>query len=279
MIKRFINKIYDFFFDKVVPVFGQLFVWRNKYCNVIYYHEIVDDIGVSYMYINADKFKEQMISLKKQGFEFLRFDDFSDERMTHYKKKRILVSFDDGWRSNYTRIFEFMRENQIKYNVFLSVGRIGEDDDYLTWEMVKEMHESGLVGFGAHTYTHCEMHDINSIDWDLEVTKADDIFNSKLGFYPKDFCYPFGYYSKASNKLIVEKSGYQRIYISKSCFSRKRQDTIIFGRTGIRGEDGNGQFLKSAFGYYNIKDFFVRSLYSPMLSIYHLMCPRTKNNG
>ena len=276
MIKQVLSKLYSFFFDIIVPVFGRLFVWHNKYCNVIYYHDVVDDCGCSCMYINVDKFKEQMRSLKEQGFEFLRFDDFSNEENTRFKKKRVLISFDDGWLSNYSKIFEFMKENNIKYNIFLTLGKIGIDNDYLTWDMVRKMHGCGLVGFGAHTYSHPNMSAIDNIDWDIEVDKANEVFESELGYTPADFCYPFGYYSEASNKELLEKSIYKRIYISKSYFSQSKVNKIIFGRTGIQGEDGYNKFINSAYGYYNIKDFFVKVFYSPLLFIYHLIMHQSK---
>ena len=276
MIKRLFVKLYSFFIDKIVPVFGRVFVWRNKYCNVIYYHDVVDDCGGTCMYINVDKFKDQMKSLKEQGFEFLRFDDFSNKENTRFKKKRVLVSFDDGWLSNYSKIFEFMRENNIKYNIFLTVGKIGVDNDYLTWEMVRKMHSSGLVGFGAHTYSHPDMSDIDNINWEIEVEKANDVFQSELGYSPVDFCYPFGYYSEESNKKLLEKTIYQRIYTSKSCYSQLKEDKILFGRTGIQGEDGHNKFINIAYGYYNIKDFFIKVFYSPLLFVYHIVKHQSK---
>ena len=53
--------------------------------------------------------------------------------------------------SNYTRVFSIMKELNLKFNIFLEVGAIGNKKNYLTWDFINEMVESGLVGLGAHT--------------------------------------------------------------------------------------------------------------------------------
>ena len=89
--------------------------------------------------------------------------------------KSVIITFDDGWLSNYTEIFEFMKEKNIKYNVYLEIEAIGNNPDYLTWDMVREMHKSGIVGFGAHTYSHASMKNIDEIDTEKEITLANEV--------------------------------------------------------------------------------------------------------
>ena len=47
-------------FRNVVPIIGRVMVGRNKYCNVIYYHDIVETAGETYMRTNIDVFRKQM---------------------------------------------------------------------------------------------------------------------------------------------------------------------------------------------------------------------------
>ena len=155
-----------FIFRNVIPALGCLLVGKNKYCNVIYYHDIVSGKGETFMRTNIDIFHSHMEYIAANGFETLRFDDLEKPGNLAFGKKKVIIAFDDGWKSNYSLIFDFMKSLGIRYNVFLTMGKIGVDEDYLTWDMVRKMHESGLVGFGAHTFTHPNMADLSAVDYD-----------------------------------------------------------------------------------------------------------------
>lgn len=241
-----------FIFRNVIPALGCLLVGKNKYCNVIYYHDIVSGKGETFMRTNIDIFRSHMEYIAANGFETLRFDDLEKPENLAFGKKKVIIAFDDGWRSNYSRIFDFMKSLGLKYSIFLTMGKIGTDEDYLTWDMVREMHESGLVGFGAHTFTHPNMADLSAVDYDLEIVKADQLFEKELGFKPLDFCYPFGKYSLAANKTLEEDGRYHRIYTSSNMYSYKENGAVIMGRNGINEDWPFRVFKNQLRGYYNI---------------------------
>ena len=268
VFKRIGKKIYSFFVRDIIPLIGRIFRHRNKFINVIYYHDIVRDNGYSFMRTNHKVFERQMEWLVREGYETLRFDDI-EESNVRYKKKRIIIAFDDGWRSNYSEIFNYMKQRGLKYNVFLTIGEIGENPEYLTWEMVKEMHDSGLVGFGAHTFSHPSMADLSLIDYKQEVNVADEIFNQKLGYYPLDFCYPFGYYTEESNLHLEKESSYKRIYTSKKMYSYEQSGKLILGRNGISNDDSMRVFRNKVDGDMNVLKLFEDRIFKPMLQLYH----------
>lgn len=245
------NKLKKFIYVNVIPFVGRLVVKKNKYCNVIYYHDIVAEGGHSFMQTNIDVFRQQMQYISEQGYETLSFDELNDYSKLRYAKKRILIAFDDGWKSNYDMIFDMMQKMGLKYNIYLTISKIGKDEDYLDWPTVKKMHESGLVGFGIHTYTHPDMSDLNKINKSLEFDEANKIFKKELSFEPEDFCYPFGSYSAASNEWIEKNQSYKRIYQSDMRYSYNKNGVVIFGRNGISNEDSIDVFVRKMKGYYN----------------------------
>lgn len=264
-----VKKILGCIDNSIIPFFGRLCVSKNKYCNVIYYHDVVDGEGFSFMKTKYDVFVSQMLYLKEHGYQTLRFDDLNDETVK-FRKKRVLIAFDDGWRSNFDKIFEFMKANGLKYNIFLTMGEIGHNPDYLTWGEVCRMHKSGLCGFGAHTYTHPDMSDISKISFEHEIDDADALFEKELGYRPLDFCYPFGYYSEMSNIYIEKNADYKRIYTSKKMYSYNQNGCFVFGRNAISNDDGINIFLNKTRGYYNFRGIYERCLLSPLLSLYHV---------
>lgn len=235
-----------------IPFCGRILVNRNKFVNVIYYHNIVRGEGESFMHINVNLFKKQMQYIYDHGYNTLRFDDLSEQNNLYFKKKTVLIAFDDGWLSNYTEIFDFMQSHDIKYNIFLTIGEICRNPEYLTWDIVRHMHESRLVGFGVHTYSHPDMSDLSNVDLTKEIELANSIFKNELGYISKDFCYPFGYYSEESNEYLSSKTNYSRIYTSSMFFSYCQNRCVIFGRNGISNDESFLVFKGKLKGYYNV---------------------------
>lgn len=238
-------------YKNIVPVVGSLLKNKNKYINVIYYHDIIEGEGNNAQHTNVETFKKQMEYLVSKGYKTITFDDIEKGEEITFKDKYVLITFDDGWVSNYSKIFEFMKERNIKYNIFLEVGAISKNPEYLTWDQVREMHDSGVVGFGAHTYSHVSMKDIETIDTQKEVEEVNNIIFKEIGFYPVDFCYPYGQFTEQSNKFLLENTKYKRIYTSEHDFSYGVGDKIVFGRSSINGAEDFKTFINKLNGKYN----------------------------
>ena len=246
------NKIKLLVYNHVIPMIGRATKRRNKYINVIYYHDIVKDEAHGSQYMNLDTFKDQMEYLIKKGYKTYTFNEIDKEKNLFFDKKSVLITFDDGWLSNYDEIFSYMKEKGLKYNIFLEVGNIGVNEKYLDWTKVREMYESGIVGFGAHTVNHISMKDPQIDNYDFEINEANRVIERELGFIPVDFCYPYGYYSKDSNEYLTKNSTYQRIYTSDLRYSYEMNDKIIFGRNSVNSDESFKVFKNKLRGNYNI---------------------------
>ena len=246
------NPIKRLAYNYIIPFIGRMNVGKNKFVNVIYYHDIVQGEGQSFMRTNIDVFKRQMEYIAKNGYNTLRFDELNDENNVKFEKRKVVIAFDDGWLSNYNEIFEFMQSLGIKYNIYLTIGEIGKNPDYLDWDLVRKMHDSGLVGFGVHTYTHPHVADMSDIDPELEFVKANEVFQKELGYEPLDFCYPYGSCSEKAHEYLSTKTNYQRIYTSNMMYSYEKNGRIIFGRNGISNEEKMKIFKAKLNGCFNI---------------------------
>lgn len=247
-----------FVYQYVIPCIGRIFKNRNRFVNVIYYHDVVKGKGETYTYTNIKVFKRQMDYIAKNGYETVRFDDLDSDESLSFRKKKVLIAFDDGWLSNFTEIYDYMKATGLKYNIFLAVKEIGANPNYLTWDQIRLMHGEGVVGFGVHTYNHSDISDISKIDPSVEFELADSVFTQELGYEPKDFCYPYGSYSDASNKYIEKNAQYYRIYTSSMMYSYEQNKKIIFGRNGISDNDSFGVFKGKLKGYYNVWKTFIK---------------------
>ena len=68
-------------------------------------------------------------------------------------EKPILITFDDGYRSNYDLVYPILREYGVK--ACISIIVLMPDlptDNFCTWGQLREMTASGLVEIGSHSY-------------------------------------------------------------------------------------------------------------------------------
>lgn len=235
-----------------IPLFGKIQVNKNIFVNVIYYHDIVKGYGRSFMQTNVNLFKRQMQYISSNGYETLTFDELNDQEKVAFKKRRVVIAFDDGWLSNYTEIFDFMQSLGIKYNIYLTIGEIGKNPKYLSWDLVRKMHNSGFVGFGVHTFTHPHIADMSGINPQVEFVMANKVFQKELGYEPLDFCYPYGSCSGTSHEYLTTQTNYKRLYTSSLMYSYKMNGRIIFGRNGISNDESFVVFKAKLKGYFNV---------------------------
>ena len=65
----------------------------------------------------------------------------------------------------------------------------------MSWDQIKELHESGNVEIGNHSHSHEYLVDESSEIIRNDILKSIEIFEKELGENSEFFSYPFGEYS------------------------------------------------------------------------------------
>lgn len=128
-------------------------------------------------------FEEHLKIIKKHKMKTITITDFY---MNKVEKNSILLTFDDGYYDNFKYVFPLLRKYEMKATIFLNTLYIGETrnacplirdnntvnleamkqyletgsaviNQYLTWDEIKKMYDSGLVDFQAHSHKHMAM--------------------------------------------------------------------------------------------------------------------------
>lgn len=119
---------------------------------VLMYHHMVPDGEVcNDMTVTPAKFRADLDIILDLGYTpVLPHELTSGEELP---EKPILITFDDGYRSNYRLLYPILQEYGVKACV--SVIVLMPDlptDNFCTWDELREMTDSGLVEIGSHTY-------------------------------------------------------------------------------------------------------------------------------
>lgn len=137
---------------------------------VLCYHDVVPDVRdrPDPFAVDAGQLAAQFAWLKENGFRVVGVEDLiaAQEGRRPLPDKAVLLTFDDGYRSVYTRIYPLLKAFGYPAVVALtgswlagSAGKSVEYDgtpvpreNFLSREQIREMAASGLVEFASHTY-------------------------------------------------------------------------------------------------------------------------------
>ncbi len=157
-------------------LFVLLMIWlpatglaANSY-RVLCYHDVQEDVRVKPdpFAVNTAQLVAQFAWLKENGFHVIGVDDViaAREGKRALPEKAVLLSFDDGYRSTYTRVYPLLRLFNYRAVIALSGHWLDAPDGatveydgkqvpreaFLSWEQVAEMTASGLIEVASHSY-------------------------------------------------------------------------------------------------------------------------------
>jgi len=155
------------------------------------------------LYIKPSEFEKQIKYLCDNDYTFCTFNDWF---ALYNIKKPVFITFDDGYKENYTEIFPILQKYDAKITIFLTTE---PETERLTLDMIREMSDSGLVKFESHTATHPDLAQISS----NAARLTDELKNSKekiyrLTVYPKKYFSETGEYTFEVNQFSTKADNY-----------------------------------------------------------------------
>ncbi|MHB1167087.1 MAG: S-layer homology domain-containing protein, partial [Carboxydocellales bacterium] len=161
--------------ELAVMVFNWLNNYRKVYIPILTYHHLSTEGSLeagSAVIINPRTFTAQMQLLKDQGYHTITSQDLYDylHKNLALPEKPVMITFDDGYESNYTLAYPILKKFGFKAIINIVVGFTpGETagaanggnstagvpfqrQEHLSWEQMREMVLSGLIEIQSHTY-------------------------------------------------------------------------------------------------------------------------------
>ena len=212
---------------------------------VIFYHHIQDLVtskkkGQTALSTTPEFLKAHLSYIQKSGYNIVTPNDLADffNSGKQLPSKSIILSFDDGYEDFYTVAYPILKEFNVHATLFLPTGLVG-NNDYLNWDQVTEMANSGLVYIANHTWSHHPMSDLKTADSEIGTAHkqlADRSLNSA-----KSFAYPYGTYNYAA-EVKLSNLGYSSAFTTQYGKTLCKQKRFALPRIRV----GNGAL--SAYG-------------------------------
>ena len=205
------------------------------------YHSISED--GRFFSVIPKNFERQLKFLFDKNFNVISSNNLCDILINknNLNSKTVVITFDDGYKDNYSIVFPLLKKYKLKVTIFLIVNLIGEEG-YLNWEEIIEMKNSGLVEFGCHTLSHPNLTQLSRELLIEELNKSKKSIEEKLGGVCQYFAYPKGYF----NDLVIEKikeAGFQMAFATKKDAINLRSDIFKLPRLSVDSATTWWQFL------------------------------------
>lgn len=155
------------------------------------------------LYVPRASFRKQMDWLDRQGYEAVTLEQV-EEAWYHggtLPPKPVVISFDDGYRPQYTFALPTLRKHG--WPGVLNLKAEGSD---LYESNVKAMLAAGWE-LAAHTINHSDLTTLEGEALEEEVAGSRKILQREYGVPVKDFCYPAGRFDETVI-AAVEAAGY-----------------------------------------------------------------------
>ncbi|MCB4756986.1 MAG: polysaccharide deacetylase family protein [Elusimicrobia bacterium] len=205
------------------------------------------------LWVSIDHFKKQMNTLARLGYQAVTFKDIYRfwDGGPPLPQKPVVITFDDGYLSNFTEAFPVMKELGFRGVVFVVVETVGGQNEWhnpktearvpmATWAQLAELRNAGWE-IGSHTLTHRNLATLELEDVQREMDKSRLAIGQYLGEIPQTFAYPYGGGEDRDDiRACAKKSGYRLgvgIHAGKWTLAEFQKCPFALPRVFVRGDD------------------------------------------
>jgi peptidoglycan/xylan/chitin deacetylase (PgdA/CDA1 family) len=179
---------------------------EDKGVIVLMYHRFEENKYPSTNIKIAD-FIKHLNLIKEKQFTFINPNNFESSLLSEKRKKKILLTIDDGFKSFYDQAWPILKKKEIPFILFVNTREVGTKG-YMDWSQINEVSKEKFAHIGNHSYSHEYLVDTTNKEIISDVERAIADFEKNLGYNSIFFSYPFGEYSN-NFKTIIKSLGFK----------------------------------------------------------------------
>ncbi len=193
------NALFKEIFFKIVPKP----MLPRRSASILMYHS-VGDRKDHFSTVSPEEFQRQMAYIAGKRLSVIPLVELVRRlRAREPLGGALVLTFDDGYRDNYTYVFPLLKQYGFSTTIFVTTALIGTPG-YCSVEELREMHNSGLINIESHTLTHPKLTKLFLADVERELSGSRRVLKSILGVAPTLFAYPYGDFSGETVSAVRE---------------------------------------------------------------------------
>tara|TARA_B100001057_G_scaffold499454_1_gene610176 strand:+ start:2154 stop:2864 length:711 start_codon:yes stop_codon:yes gene_type:complete len=163
---------------------------------ILLYHSISNDNSTLSLDIN--EFEKQIIFLKERKYKTINFDEIDNT-----EKKKIIITFDDGYKDLYTSVLPILKKYDFKATCFVVSGLLGKKNiwdegkknfvskNLMNASDIREWIKNGM-SIGSHSHNHHNLTSLNGDQITNELIYSKKFLEDVIGIGIDNFSYPYG---------------------------------------------------------------------------------------
>ncbi len=183
------------------------------YVPVLYYHHIEPNAeavakGEKALNVDNGQFEHQMAYIASHGYSTITALTLINALITHtgVPAKSILITIDDGYKDVYTNAYPILQKYHLTANLLIPTGLL-EVANYISWDQLQEMKNSGLIFLIDHTWSHFSLPRGDATKIEYEISTGKQQLEQHTGQTTTIFGYPYGTFNALSIQ-ILKKDGF-----------------------------------------------------------------------
>ncbi|NCC49974.1 MAG: polysaccharide deacetylase family protein [Spartobacteria bacterium] len=273
----------DFF--RPYPSYGMWAQWVARLplprprLTILLYHSICPDPATEHngrFNITLNIFRAQMRWLVDNGYETISPEDIAQVIRTPSSRKKVLLTFDDGYRNTYEYALPILRDAGLKACIFISTAYIDSATPFpwitcdkstavkyympMSSAQIKELAATEGMSIGAHTVTHQRLARLPAETADAEIRDSIRALVSVIERSVTHFSYPYGAKKDFTERdmALCQAAGLHTAMTTAARSIRKSENLFSLPRLTVYEKDAGTNFALKVEGFYDLYDLYRR---------------------
>lgn len=209
-------------------IFYEQWIFKNN-LPVLAYHDVLEN-PIEDTDISVKNFEKQMKYLYEHNYQTLSLDEFYAWKQGEDKKgKKVVLTFDDGKESFYTKVVPILEKYNFKATVFVIQNAI-DVENYLKKEQIEDLKQNKKnIDVQSHSYNlhgedSAKSNDYNLYNEDMKINEKENYTY---------YAYPFGINNESYRRALKESHYKLAFLYSPSKWANRKQDNYDITRVPI----------------------------------------------
>ena len=235
---------------------------------VLMYHKIPDEAPATEhrTFVTKANFAKHLAFFKSQKFNPITFRDYQDfasarRPLAEFPQRPIILTFDDGYRDNYTNLLPLMQQYGYRGVLYLlgdfelrhNAWDLAENPAEPRAELMSESQKRAFVEagweIGAHTQTHPRLAALPPAAAAAEISRSKAELELRLGTAIQSFAYPYGDINPETKRLVAE-AGFRYAVATDSGGLHLEDDRLQIFRINMFPHETSGSLRKKTSPWY-----------------------------
>jgi peptidoglycan/xylan/chitin deacetylase (PgdA/CDA1 family) len=186
---------------------------RSVRVPVLTYHRVapLSAVGLTDLKVDPANFVAELAALSEAGYHTIHQAQLFDAlyKGTPLPPKPIIISVDDGYVDDVTRILPALERYHMVATFFVITGRTTEPG-FLSADQIRQLDQAGM-DIGDHTAHHVDLRALTASELQSETAGSRTVLDRILGHPVYFFAYPFGAFNDAV-VAAVRDAGFSMAY-------------------------------------------------------------------